>query len=128
ACAAPLAAAGRARAQSPASPTVAAFAVSDSVLRLDPFVRSVLQRNPSYAAMRAAAREADAATDREGALADPMVELGLAPRSLGASDVDPGWRASISEPLPLFGQRGLRRRAAAAAAGVARGDAETARL
>jgi outer membrane protein, heavy metal efflux system len=101
---------------------------SDSVLDLTAFERAVLARNPSYSAMAAAVREAEARADREGALDDPTIDAGLAPRSIGSEQVATGWRASITEPLPLFGQRGLRRRAASAGTDVARGRYETARL
>ena len=107
----------------------AVFAATDSVLDLDRLVSAVIERNPSFAATAAAVREADARAEQAGALEDPMIELGVAPRSLGAnSDADAGWRASIAQPLPLFGQRGLRRRAAAAGAEIARSDLEVARL
>ncbi len=101
---------------------------ADSTLDLAAFERAVLARNPSYAAMTAAAREATAHADVEGSLEDPMVDLGLAPNSFGAANVDVGWRASVSQVLPLFGQRGLKRQVAAADADAALGDAETARL
>jgi outer membrane protein TolC len=104
------------------------FAAPDSVLDLATLERTVLARNPSYAAMGAAAREANAAADRERSLDDPMLELGVAPRSIGASGIDTGWRASITQSLPLFGQRGLRGRMASASADAARGDLDTARL
>jgi outer membrane protein, heavy metal efflux system len=126
-----LAAAVPARAQVPPEhrhDRAAVFAPADSVLDLESLVRAVLERNPSYAAAAAAVREADARADRAGALDDPMLELGVAPRSLGSSNVDAGWRASITQPLPLFGRRGLMRRVEAAGADVARGDLALARL
>ena len=57
-----------------------------------------------------------------------MVDLSVAPRSLGSSAVDPGWRLSVTQSLPLFGQRGLLRRADDALTDRARGDLEVARL
>ena len=112
----------------PSRAGTAALFAADSWLDLASLERAVLARNPSYAAMEAAVREAEAGADREGSLEDPMVELGLAPRSAGSSLVALGWRTSISQSLPLFGQRGLKRRVAQAGVGVARGDAEQLRL
>lgn len=119
-----------ARAQSPGnmSERSGPLFAADSALDLAALERVVLARNPGYAAMTAAVREAEARTDFEGSLEDPMVDVGVAPNSLRSASVDAGWRASVSLALPLFGQRGLRRRVAAAEAEVARGDAEGARL
>ena len=119
-----------ARAQSPPSSRMngPVFAATDTVLELAALERLVLERNPSYAVATAAVREAEARADRAGALDDPTLEFGVAPRSLGASNVEAGWRASISQSLPLFGQRGLRRRAESAGAAAVRERREIARL
>ena len=57
-----------------------------------------------------------------------MLDGMLAPRSFGSSTVDPAYRVAITQQFPLFGQRGLRRRAARSEAEVAAYDFETARL
>ena len=88
----------------------------------------VAARNPSYAARAAAVREAAARADREGSLDDPELDAAIAPNSLGSSSAAVGWRMSVMEPLPLFGQRGLKRRAALADADAMRGGYDTARL
>ena len=89
---------------------------ADSALHLDQVVRSVLARNPSLAAASAAWAEARARTRQSGALTDPMLDVMVAPRSLGASRVGPGYRVGVSQLFPLFGQRGLQRRIAEAEA------------
>src|SRR5881628_2079534 len=78
--------------------------------------------------MREAWRAARARADRAGALEDPMLDATVAPRSLASGTLDPAYRVGISQSYPLFGQRGLRRRAAAAEGDVAASDLVTARL
>jgi outer membrane protein TolC len=110
----------------------AAGATTDSTsaptLDLETVVRRVLQRNPSLAAARASWTEARARTRRSGALDDPMLDVMVAPRSLGSSSVDPGYRVEITQAFPLFGQRGWQRRVAEADARVAGWDLRTAQL
>src|SRR5439155_18800833 len=101
---------------------------SDSTLSLAWVERIAVARNPSLSAMREAWREAGARADQAGALEDPMLDGMLAPGSLGSSSVDPAYRVGITQQFPLFGQRGLRRRAARAEGEVAVYDFETARL
>lgn len=100
----------------------------DSTLSLAWVERTALARNPSLSAMRDAWREARARADQVGALEDPMLEGMLAPRSLGRSSVDPAYRIGLTQQFPLFGQRGLRRRAGRAESEIAASDFETARL
>jgi cobalt-zinc-cadmium efflux system outer membrane protein len=100
----------------------------DSTLGLEWVERAALARNPSLAAMREAWREARARADQAGALEDPMLDAMVAPRSLGSSAVDAGYRIGITQRVPLFGQRGLRRRAAVAEGEALAGDVATARL
>jgi outer membrane protein TolC len=101
---------------------------SDSTLSLAWAERTAVARNPSLAAMRSAWREAAARGGQAGALEDPVLDVMLAPRSLGTGAVEPAYRIGITQQFPLFGQRGLRRRAARDEAGVAASDFETARL
>ena len=101
---------------------------SDSTLSLAWVERTVLAQNPSLSAMREAWREAGARAEQAGALEDPMLDAMLAPQSLGSSSVSPAYRIGITQQFPLFGQRGLRRRAARAEGDVAAYEFETARL
>ncbi len=101
---------------------------SDSALSLAWVERTALARNPSLAAMREAWREAGARAEQAGALEDPMLDGMLAPRSLGSRSVDPAYRVEITQQIPIFGQRALRRRTARAEGEVAAYDFETARL
>jgi outer membrane protein TolC len=78
--------------------------------------------------MRSAWRAAEAGADRAGAWDDPMVEVMTAPQSWSSTSVDPGYMATISQRLPIFGQRGLEGRAARAGARAMGEDFRTARL
>ena len=101
---------------------------SDSTLSLTWVESTALAHNPSLSAMREAWREARARVELAGALEDPTLDVMLAPQSLGSSSVDPAYRVGITQPVPLFGQRSLRRRAALEEGEVAAQDFETARL
>lgn len=90
--------------------------------------RAILERNPSLEAMRSAWRASEARADQAGKLDDPMVEATTAPQSWNSSDVDPGYMVMLRQPLPLFGQRGLKGRAARERAGAAGEDYRTERL
>ncbi len=114
----------RAAAQTPALDSL----LSKPTLDLGLLERAVLERNPSLGAMRAAWRGAEAAADQAGGLDDPMLEVMTAPQSWSSSSVDPATMATISQPLPLFGQRGLRARAARAGARAMGEDYRSARL
>ena len=100
----------------------------DSTLSLAWVERTALASNPSLAAMHDAWREARERAEQQGALEDPMLDAMLAPRSLGTSAVEPAYRVGITQQFPIFGQRGLRHRAAQDEAEVAASDFETARL
>jgi len=77
-------------------------------LQLDDVLRRTAKRNPSIAAARAAWQEAQARASQAGALENPTIDLMAAPRSFGSSAVDPAYRVTITQPFPIFGQRGLR--------------------
>jgi outer membrane protein TolC len=96
-------------------------------LSLDWLERETLARNPSLAAMRAAAASARARARVSGSLEQPMVEGMVAPRSWSDGG-DGAWRIEATQGFAPFGQRGLERRADRAEADAAAGDAETARL
>src|SRR2546425_462203 len=112
----------------PVDPATQDSLPADSTLSLAWVERMALARNPSLAAMREAWREVRARADQAGALEDPMLDGMLAPRSLGSRSVDPAYRLGITQQFPIFGQRGLRRRAARAEVETAAYDYETARL
>jgi outer membrane protein TolC len=101
---------------------------SQSTLDLDLLERAVLERNPSLGAMRAAWRGGEAAADQAGGLEDPTLEVLTAPQSWSSTGVDPATMATLSQRLPLFGQRGLRARAARAGARAMGEDYRSARL
>jgi outer membrane protein TolC len=90
--------------------------------------RTVLERNPSLAALRAASRAAAARASGAGALPDPAVGFAIAPGSYGSDAVQDAWRIEVEQSFPLFGQRGLERRAAQLDASAALQDLEIARL
>ena len=109
-----------------ASPTPAA--PRDSALTLAWVERMVLERNPTLQAARAAWHESQARAEQVGALEDPMLDVMVGPASFGSSAVDPAWRVGVSQKFPLFGQRGLARRAAGAGARAFGYDLEATRL
>lgn len=91
--------------------------------------RAVLERNPTLAAARAAFREASARADRAGALMNPMVEVMVAPRALGNAMLEaPGYIVGLSQPFPIFGERGLEGKAARAEARATGEDLRAVRL
>ena len=89
---------------------------------------AVQERNPSLEAMRSAWRASEARADQAGALDDPMVEATTAPQSWSSDMVDPGYMVMLRQRFPLFGQRGLRGRAAREMAHAAGEDYRTERL
>ena len=98
-------------------------------LELEDVLERVLEKNPTLGAARAAWDEARAQARQAGALEDPMLEVMGAPRSFGSnSNVDPGYRIGLTQPLPIFGQRGLRRRLAENDARAAGWDLRTMQL
>ena len=91
-----------------ARPSALDSLLSAPTLDPDLLERAVLERNPSFAAARAAFRESSARADRTGALMNPMLSGMVAPRALGNDEIAaPGYLVDFSMNLPLFGQRGL---------------------
>lgn len=122
---------GRA-APAPGAPALRTLAL-DSFLAADtldlPLLeRAVLDQNPTVGAMREAWQGAEAAADHAGGLEDPMLEVLTAPRSWSSDAVDPAYMLSLSQQLPVFGQRGLKARGARADAAAAGEDYRAARL
>ena len=116
-----------------AAPCLARADALDSLLarpNLDAvlYERAVLERNPTIAAARAAWRVAEAEADRAGAWDDPMVEVMTAPRSWSSSSVDPAYMVSLTQTLPIFGQRGLQGKAARATSRAVAEDYRAGRL
>src|SRR2546422_4192443 len=116
-----------AAAQTPAAGSLDSL-LSASTLDASLFERAVLERKPSLGGMRAAWRAAEAQADQAGAWEDPTVEVMTAPQSWGSGAVDPGYMVSISQRFPIFGQRGLKGRAARAGARAMGEDFRTAQL
>ncbi|HEY3215937.1 MAG TPA: TolC family protein [Candidatus Eisenbacteria bacterium] len=107
---------------------VPAASADTASLDLEHLLRRVLERNPTLTAARAAWSEAGARARQAGALEDPMLEVMGAPRSFGSSSVAAGYRVGVTQALPLFGQRGLRRRIGEAEARAAAWDLRMAQL
>ncbi len=97
-------------------------------LEREALVRAVLQRNPSLRAAQAAWRAALARYPQETSLEDPMLGVGLGPRSFAASEVRDAWRTDVSQQIPFPGKLGLRGEIALGEADAAAGDFEAARL
>lgn len=97
------------------------------VLERSAFVRAVLERNPSLETGRSAVRAAQARTRQAGRFEDPMLDLGLAPLSIAASDVAVGYELTVSQKLPWFGKRRLESALAAAEVEASRADYEALR-
>ena len=101
--------------------------LSAGTLERSAFVRAVLRRNPTIESARLGWRAAIARVHQAGPLEDPMVDVGLAPLSIGSSRAPFGYEVAISQKLPWFGKRALEASAAAAEAQAARSDFESTR-
>src|SRR5690349_17828868 len=97
------------------------------VLERAAFVRAVLERNPSIESARQGWRAALARVRQAGVFDDPMVDLGVAPLSIGSSRARFGYELQVSQRLPWFGKRSLDASVASAEAAVARSDFEATR-
>jgi outer membrane protein TolC len=102
-------------------------ALSGAVLERAAFVQEVLRRNQSLERERQAWRAAMARTRQSGVLDDPMLEVGVAPLSVGSSKARFGWEASVSQRLPWPGKLGLDEAVSRAEADAAKSDFEAAR-
>src|SRR5262245_9626955 len=99
-----------------------------SALNVEVVIQRVLEQNPTIAAARSAWAESRAGARQAGALDDPMLDFMVAPRSLGSSSVPSTYRIEVTQAFPIFGHRGLRRRAAEADARTMGWDLRTAQL
>ena len=118
----PLVAAAWLLASAPAGADILDSLWTASTLDLSLLERAVMARNPSLAAGKAAWREMEARADAAGALDDPMLDFMAAPGSFGKTDVAAAYSIGLSQGLPIFGQRGLRGRAARSEARAAGED------
>jgi len=98
-------------------------AASGAPLGRAAFVREVLRQNPTLESARQGVRAALARVRAAGVLDDPMVDVGVAPLSIG-SQARVGWEVGVSERLPWFGKRALETAAESADAEAAKSDYE----
>ncbi|WP_394836972.1 TolC family protein [Pendulispora rubella] len=105
-----------------------AFAQEGSpVLERAAYVRAVLEHNPSIASAQQGWRAASARVRQSGVFDDPMVDLRMAPLSIGASHAPFGYEAAISQRLPWPGKLGFEEAVAKAEAEAARNDVQAVR-
>jgi len=95
-----------------------------AVLDRPSYVKAVLARNPSLESARQGWRAAQARIKQSGSFEDPMLELGMAPLTIGSSKTHFGYEVGISQRLPWFGKRGYDSSAASAEANAQKGDFE----
>jgi outer membrane protein, heavy metal efflux system len=94
----------------------------ESELTRDALLRSVVERNPTLAASRAAWQASLARYPQETALPDPRFGYAARPRSFNSDEVDPGNDFSLSQSFPFPGKLGLRGERALAEADAARSE------
>jgi cobalt-zinc-cadmium efflux system outer membrane protein len=102
-------------------------AVSAQVLERAAYVRAVLNANPSIEAARASWRAALARVRQAGTFDDPMIDISVAPLSIGSSRARFGYEVGISQQLPWFGKRALEREVLSTEAAASASDLETTR-
>ena len=96
----------------------------DSPLTAEALVAAVLQRNPNLEAQRAAMSAAAARIKTAGALDDPMLSVGVAPRTIGNAIGTRG-NVGVSQALPWWGTLDARAAAARAMADAANEDVQS---
>jgi cobalt-zinc-cadmium efflux system outer membrane protein len=101
-----------------------ALGLTASVLDRRAYVRAVLERNPSIESARQGWRAALSRVRQAGTFDDPMIDLGIAPLSIGSSKAPLGYEVGISQKLPWFGKRGFEASASAAEAAASHSDYE----
>jgi cobalt-zinc-cadmium efflux system outer membrane protein len=99
-----------------------------STLDAATLVREILHRNPSLRAAREAWRAALARYPQETALDDPMLDVGVGPRTFGSSTVDGSYMIELRQPFPFPGKLGLRGERALAEAEASRRQIDVTRL
>jgi outer membrane protein TolC len=105
----------------------AALGLAAAALDRRAYVRAVLERNPSIESARQGWRAALSRVRQSGTFEDPMVDLGVAPLSIGSAKAPFGYEIGISQRLPWFGKRGFETSAAAAEADATKSDYEAMR-
>ncbi|MEO7033788.1 MAG: TolC family protein [Polyangiaceae bacterium] len=108
-----------------AQPTDPPISASTRVLDRAAFVRAVLLRNPSLESAKQAWRAASARVRESGTFDDPMLDLGVAPLSVGSSKAPLGYEVGISQKLPWFGKHSFEVAGAAADAEAVKSDYES---
>ena len=114
----------------PTAPTGApskAPTISGPALDRAAFVRAVLRQNPTIESARQGWRAALARVRQAGTFDDPMVDVGVAPLSIGSSRARFGYEVQVSQHLPWFGKRSLEAAVASAEAEAAKSDLESTR-
>ena len=101
--------------------------VNGPVLDRATFVRAVLRQNPSIESARQGWRAALARVRQAGTFDDPMVDVGIAPLSIGSSRARFGYEVEVSQHLPWFGKRSLEAAVASAEAEASKSDFEATR-
>ena len=118
---------------SPAADDGAAGAAADdqvlnaAVLDRAAYVQAVLRRNRSIESARQAWRAAIARTRQSGVLDDPMVNVDIAPLTIGSSATRFGFDAMVSQHLPWPGKFALDEAVSRAEADAAKSDFEASR-
>lgn len=118
------------QAEAPASPVDSGDPLFEGAARLErrELVALVLDRNPTVRSARHAWRAALERYPQVSALDDPMLGVGVAPRSIGSSAVDDAPKLDLSQKLPFPGKLRLRGEAALAEAEAASHDFAAVRL
>jgi outer membrane protein, heavy metal efflux system len=98
-----------------------------AVLNRAEYVRAVLQNNPTIEAARQGRRAALARVRQAGSLEDPMIDVGVAPLSIGSSKAPLGYEIAVSQKLPWFGKQSLEEATSTAEAEAAKSDYESVR-
>ncbi|HKP64162.1 MAG TPA: TolC family protein, partial [Polyangiales bacterium] len=101
--------------------------VGAKILERAAYVRAVLTANPSVEAARQSWRVALARARQAGTFADPMIDVSVAPLSIGSSSARLGYEVGINQALPWFGKRALERNAMKAEAAASESDMEMTR-
>lgn len=104
----------------------APIAQAQAVLSEAQLIDWVLETNPALASREAAAVSARFRIPPAGALDDPTLSYGTAPRTAGSGGLNQ--RVEISQRLPWFGTRDTREEIARAEAGIAAGELASAQL
>jgi len=95
-----------------------------AVLERAAYVRAVLTSNPTIESARQGWRAATARGQQAGSFADPMLDVAIAPLSIGSSKSSFGYEVGIRQELPWFGKRSLEVDVSAAEADAAKSDYE----